>query len=89
MAVPLNHLFIDGFSVVKHVFWGTPIYGNPHIHLWQQNHVLHKPQIFGNAMSLAGMVAAYKPSNLGSMAYIEFNMQKTAYCTMMFWFDHD
>jgi hypothetical protein len=27
MRVPLNHPFIDGFSIVNHPFGGTPIYG--------------------------------------------------------------
>ena len=31
MGVPLNHPFIDGFSRINHPFWGTPIYGTPHL----------------------------------------------------------
>jgi hypothetical protein len=31
MGVPLNHPFIDGFSLINHIFRGTPIYGTPHI----------------------------------------------------------
>ena len=36
MVVPLNHPFIDGISLLNHPFWGTFIYGNPHmeIHVW-------------------------------------------------------
>ena len=28
---PPNHPFIDGFSIVNHPFWGSPIDGNPYI----------------------------------------------------------
>ena len=31
MEVLLNHPFIDGFSLINNLFWGTPIYGNHHI----------------------------------------------------------
>ena len=30
MGVPPNHPFIDGFSIIKHPCWGTPIYGKSH-----------------------------------------------------------
>ena len=29
MRVPLNHPFIDGFSLINHPFLGIPIYGKP------------------------------------------------------------
>ena len=29
IGVPPKHPFIDGFSLVNHLFWGTPIYGHP------------------------------------------------------------
>ena len=29
-GIPLNHPFIDGFSIINQAFWGSPIYGNPH-----------------------------------------------------------
>ena len=32
MGVPLNHPFIDGLSIIKQSFWGTPMYGNLHNH---------------------------------------------------------
>ena len=31
MRVPLNHLFVIGFSIVNHPFWGSPISGNLHM----------------------------------------------------------
>ena len=31
IGVPPNHPYIDGFSLINHHFWGTPIYGNLHI----------------------------------------------------------
>jgi hypothetical protein len=35
MGVPLNHPFINGFSMKKkHSFWGTAIYGNRHLYIW-------------------------------------------------------
>jgi hypothetical protein len=30
-GVPLNHPFIDGFSLINHPFLGIPICGNPHM----------------------------------------------------------
>ena len=37
MVVPLNHACIDGFSIINYKptsYWGSPIYGNPHILLY-------------------------------------------------------
>ena len=31
MGVPLNHPFIDGFSIGNYPFWGTIIYENPYV----------------------------------------------------------
>ena len=31
MGVPLNHPFIDGFPILNHSFWRSPIDGTPHI----------------------------------------------------------
>ena len=31
MWVPPNHPFRDGFSIINPLFWGTPIYGHPHM----------------------------------------------------------
>lgn len=34
MGLPLNHQFIAGnFHEINHLFWDSPIYGNPHIDL--------------------------------------------------------
>ena len=34
MGAPPNHPFIDGFSVKNPPFWGTTIYGTPHIYTY-------------------------------------------------------
>ena len=31
MEVPLYHPFLDGFSIINQPFWGSPIYGPPHL----------------------------------------------------------
>ena len=28
---PPSHPFFIGFSIFYHLYWGTPIYGNPHV----------------------------------------------------------
>ena len=32
IGIPPNHPFIEGFSFIKHLFWGSPILGNPHFY---------------------------------------------------------
>ena len=39
IGVPLNHPFIDTFSITNHPFGGTPIYGNLHIHIYIYTHL--------------------------------------------------
>ena len=34
-GTPFHHPFLDGmFHEINHLFWSTPIYGNPHIETW-------------------------------------------------------
>ena len=33
MGVPLNYQILIGFSSINQPFWGSPIYGNPHIYI--------------------------------------------------------
>ena len=31
-GTPRSSLFIIGFSIINHPFWGTTIFGNTHVH---------------------------------------------------------
>ena len=52
-GTPKSSLLL-GFSIINHPFWGTPILGNPHIHLEPVVSWCKKPRdffpIFGNSM---------------------------------------
>ena len=41
MGVPPNHPFIDGFSIMSHPFWATPILGNLHMNGIQPRYLVH------------------------------------------------
>ena len=34
MGKPPKSSILGGFSIINHPFWGTPIFGNIHIHTW-------------------------------------------------------
>ena len=37
IVVPPNHPILIGFSIINHPFWGTPIFGNTHIVVFEFN----------------------------------------------------
>ena len=41
-GTPIHHPFVDGIFPIQHVFWGSPIYGTPHMFYLVHNMVIYE-----------------------------------------------
>ena len=53
-GTPKSSILI-GFSIINHPFWGTPIFGNPHINGWYDSSPNRPPQPAGISMSITAL----------------------------------